>query len=123
MTTMELNSSAIVLSSLAIAIYLAIVIIAWRNARLSAPWKQIFALSALPVFILGMVANVWLSANYAPWLFEILGWAKEAGGLGAESRVGFVIAVPLALLTTMLWYLFLRSLDRATKTQELKFGA
>jgi len=99
----------------AVAIYIAIVIIFWRNLTLSQPWKAIFSLSVLPVFLIAMVVNVWLTDTYAPWLFDALRLAAETGDEGSEVTIGFVITTPIALAISLVWYLLIRAADGLAK--------
>ncbi len=99
----------------AVAMYIPIVLIFWRNLPLSKPWKALFSLSVLPVFFIAMVVNVWLTDAYAPSLLDALHEAEETGNWDSEVAIGFVVTTPIALAMTFLWYLLIRAADRLTK--------
>ena len=103
---------AMFLLAIMVAIYPFIVLILWRNLKLSEPWKSIFSLSVFPVFLTGMVVNIWLTYTYVPWLLDMLYRVGKYSFKGAV--LGFAIAAP-ALAVSFLWYLLIRAADRWTR--------
>ena len=83
-------------------VYTPVAFILFRNVALSGAKRMLFCLSAGPLFVVFMLVNLWLVSRLEPSLLELA---------RASSLAAFVISVPLALLTTYLWYRALRAFD------------
>ncbi|HBA66356.1 MAG TPA: hypothetical protein DCZ48_09340 [Methylococcaceae bacterium] len=95
-----------------LVLYLPTVLILWRNVRFSQPWKAIYSISAFPIFVVGMILNIWLADIYTPLFSTLFDEAREKGQV--ENIVSFVLSVPIAVLTIAVWYQLLGALDYVT---------
>jgi hypothetical protein len=103
------------LAAFALLIYVTVVIIFWRNAKLSQPWKAIFSLTICPVFIVAMVFNIWVTNEYAGWLLGKLASATASGDDRSRNMAAFMASSPIALLICCIWYGLMRALDSLTE--------
>ncbi len=100
-----------VVYGLGFVIYIIVTVILWRNIHMLFFYKAIFCFLAVPVFIFGIVGNLWLFEVVYPEMFEI--HANAQGGFrGGEKGVFAVILVlPLALAMSYGWYRLMNSFN------------
>jgi hypothetical protein len=94
-----------------IPLYIPVTWIFWRNVSLSGIWKPLFCLTILPVFLVLMVFNIWLTYRYAPWLFDHLD--SSEGRL--QALIAFVISCPVAVGLSFVWYKLISWFDTGTR--------
>lgn len=89
---------------LGFCIYIIVTVILWRNIAMPLFFKAIFSLLAVPVFIFGIVGNLWLFEVIYPQMFEI--HANAQGGFrgGEKGLFAVVLVLPLALAMSYGWY-------------------
>lgn len=86
----------------------------WRNVSFPQPWKAILCLALVPIFCAGMYVNIALVDAFASFLFV----EADRPGRGA-GLVGFIIAIPLALVASVAWFWFVATLcNRANPDAE-----
>ena len=100
------------LVGIALAIYISVTVIFWRNVKLAQPWKAIFSFTICPLFVYAMVFNLWFTNHYAGWLLDLLASAKSRGGGGGI--VAFMVSTPIAAAICIVWYGLMRALDALT---------
>ena len=109
------NNILIMLGALFLPIYLTVAFIAWRNIKFSTPFKLLFSISAVPLFIVAMVLNIWLVSSYTPGLLRALEWSKNLDYRLFEAFFTFLVAVPIPVVIIWCWYRLIQSLDRTLK--------
>jgi len=108
-----------------IASFIFITMLTWRYTEFSQPWKGIFSLTILPVFIIGMVASLWFIDTVAPYMFEsqheLYTESQNRPDSFFESRAArrtrnaplalttFIISTPIAFGLSYGWYRLMRS--------------
>jgi hypothetical protein len=106
---------AMALAGFAFLIYSTVVVIFWRNVKLSQPWKAIFSLTICPMFLAAMVLNIWLTNKYAGWLLDELASATARGANESKNIAAFMASCPIAFAICLVWYGVMRALDALTK--------
>lgn len=93
--------------------YLPVTAIALNAAKLHGFLRYIFALTAIPAFVLMLLSSIYLISGEFPSYYE--GYNRATAGGGARSGMwwGILAAVPAAI-AFWLWYRLLRIVDAAT---------
>ena len=117
---MKGTNVAIIVIALAVLVS-PVVFILWKSVKLSQPWKAIFCLSVLPLFLVGMGINYWVVDTYAPGIMEAVKKADEADRDSLRRRrppYGLLVMIPIPLLASFVWFYLIRAADRATRSRD-----
>jgi hypothetical protein len=117
-----------VLALLVLVPYAVIVYVSWKNVPFSQPRKAIFALTAFPLFFVGMFFNIWLTETLLPELIEAFSAARveaneltkqgiaSRGARRLEAGAAFLVSVPVAALLTACWYWLMFVWERKSRS-------
>lgn len=95
----------------ALIMYTIVTVIIWRNVDFRFTLKTVFSLLSMPVFVAGMVINLWMFEIFIPSAIDAY---DKASGVGRHSEKGsyaFFMSVPIALAMSYAWYRFILYLD------------
>ena len=103
----NLEPVLVVFAGLSWLIYFPVTVIALYNVRFRPLLKYPFCLFICPAFIVLMVINIAWSNEHLAVLTSLASSGVRAGAL-----VGALVALPLAALVCLVWYLVFATLDR-----------
>lgn len=122
-----MNIALILILSIA---YLAGTAVFWKNIPLTGGRRTFFSLSIIPVFLLAMFFNIWLTEHLFPSLMNAFADERQqnaamlAEGIrvkrSSEGLLAFVVSAPIALIISYLWYTLFRSMERANEKEEMR---
>ena len=92
-------------------IYAVVTVIIWRNVDFRFTFKTVFSLLSMPVFVAGMVINLWMFEILIPSTFDAYDMASGGGRYSEKGVFAFILSVPIALAMSYAWYRFILYLD------------
>ena len=92
-------------------IYAVVTVIIWRNVDFRFTFKTVFSLLSMPVFVAGMVINLWMFEILIPSTFDAYDKASGGGRYSEKGVFAFILSVPIALAMSYAWYRFILYLD------------